>query len=132
LVASFDVDRVWLGDETVDRGRGVEILHRHLEAEVFSGLIANRFHDRIGHANMAQLDVFDFLRPDGRKAGDRAGACRAADQRPAGFEERTPRRTLLCSGPIAFHDGIPSRPTFGVWSLAHDCLPACNHRCAHC
>jgi hypothetical protein len=27
-----DVDRVRLGDEAVDRRRGVEILHRHLEA----------------------------------------------------------------------------------------------------
>ena len=32
---------------------------------------------------MAQLDVLDLLRPDGRKAGDRAGAGRAAEHRAA-------------------------------------------------
>ncbi len=34
---------------------------------------------------MAQLDVLDLLRPDGRETGDRAGAGRATEQRAAGF-----------------------------------------------
>ena len=72
---------------------------------------------------MAQLDVLDLLRPDGRKAGDRAGAGRAAEHRAAGFQERTPRRALLCSGAI-FKVGIAGRLACAVWGLAHDCLPA--------
>ena len=121
-----DVDRVRLGDEAVDRRRGVEILHRHLEAEILGRLVADRFHHRVGHADMAQLDVLDLLRPDGRETGDGAGAGRAADERTAGFQERTPRRALLCSGAMTFNLGIASRLTCRVWSLAHDCLPARN------
>ena len=66
---------------------------------------------------MAQLDVLDLLRPDGRETGDGAGAGRAAEQRAAGFQERTPRRALLCSGPMTFNLGIASRLTCRVWSL---------------
>ena len=53
-------------DEAVDGGGGVEVLHRHLEAEILGGLVADRLHHRIGHADMAQLDVLDLLRPDRR------------------------------------------------------------------
>ena len=40
-----NVDRIGLRDEAVDRGRGVEILHRHLKAEILGGLIADRLDD---------------------------------------------------------------------------------------
>ena len=60
---------------------------------------------------MAQLDVFDFLRPDSRKTRDRAGAGCAAKERAARFQERTPRLALLCSGAMTFHVGIPGRLT---------------------
>ena len=53
-----DINRVGLGDEAIDRGGRVEILHRDLEAEVLGGLVANRLDHRIGHAVVAQLDVF--------------------------------------------------------------------------
>ena len=47
------------------------------EAEILRGLVTDRLHHRIGHADMAQLDVLDLLRPDGRKAADsvRADCC---------------------------------------------------------
>ena len=112
--------------KAIDRRRGVEILHRHLEAEILGRLVADRFHDRVGHADVAQLNVLDLLRPDGRKTGNRAGPGRAAEHRAAGFQERTPRRALLCSGAMTFHVGIASRLTGSVWIFAHDCLPARN------
>ena len=59
-----NVDGVGLGDEAVDRGRGVEVLHRHREAEILRRLVADRLDHRIGHADMAELDVLDLLRPD--------------------------------------------------------------------
>jgi hypothetical protein len=74
-----------LRDETIDRGRSVEILHRHFEAEILGSLVADRFHDGIRHADMAQLDVLDLLRPNGRETGDRAGAGGATQQRSAGL-----------------------------------------------
>ena len=95
-----NVDRIGLGDEAIDRSRSIEVLHCYLEAEVRGRLITDRLHHRIGNANVAQLDVLDLLRPDRRETRDRTGAGRAAQQRAAGFQERTPRRTFLCSGAI--------------------------------
>jgi hypothetical protein len=69
-----DVDAVGLGDEAIDRGGCIKVLHRHLETEILGRLIADRLHDRVRHADMAQFDVLDFLRPDRRKARDRARA----------------------------------------------------------
>jgi hypothetical protein len=74
---------------------------------------------------MAQLDVLDLLRPDGRETGDGAGAGRAADERTAGFQERTPRRALLCSGPMTF------LPVVSGVLLMTVSLHA-THRRAHC
>ena len=85
-----NVDGIGLSDETVDRGRGVEILHRHLKAEILGSLIADRLDDRIRDADVAKLDVLDFLRPDRGKSTDRASSCGATQQRAAGLEQRAP------------------------------------------
>ena len=69
-----DVDTLRLGDETRNGGRGVEVLHRDLEPEVLGRLVADCLHHGVGDTDMAQRDVLDVLRPDGREAGDRAGS----------------------------------------------------------
>ena len=97
-----DVDRVRLGDEAVDRRRGVEVLHRHLEAEILRGLVADRLHDRVRDADMAQLDVLDLLRPDGREAGNRACSGGAARQRSARFQQRAPRHAAPDAGAAVY------------------------------
>jgi len=66
-----DVDRIGLGDEAIDGSGGVEVLHRHLEAEILGGLVTDRLHHGVGHADMAQFDILDLLRPDRREAADR-------------------------------------------------------------
>ena len=63
-----------------------EILHRHLKAEILGSLIANCLDDRIRDADMAELDVLDFLRPDRGKSTDRASSCGATQQRTTGLE----------------------------------------------
>ncbi len=78
-----DIHGVRLGDEAIDRRRGVEVLHRDLEAEIFGGLVANRLHHGVGDADVAKLDVLDLLRPnhgcaDHARSGGRAGDCRSA------------------------------------------------------
>ena len=88
LVASFDlpaldvrdVNGVGLSHEAVDRGRGIQVLHRHLEAEILRRLIADRLHHGVRHTDVAQLDVLDVLRPDQREAGDRLRAGYARDR----------------------------------------------------
>ena len=126
-----DVDRVRLGDEAIDRGRGVEILHRHLEAEILGRLVADRLHDRVRHADVAQLDVLDFLRPDRRKPGDRAGTRGATQQRAAGLEQRPPREASLRRGTMSrsmiFRHGVFRRLGQMVAIFAHDGSP-----CAQC
>jgi hypothetical protein len=69
-----DVDRVGLSDEAVDGGGGIQVLHRDFEAEIFRGLVADRLHHRVRHADVAKFDVFYLLRPDCREAGDRTGS----------------------------------------------------------
>jgi len=76
-----DVDAVGLGDEAIDRGRSIEVLHCDLEAKVLGRLIADRLHDRIRHADVAQLDVLDFLCPDRGSPHDRSRRSRASLQK---------------------------------------------------
>ena len=82
-----DVDRVGLRDETVDGGGGVEVLHRHLEAEVLGGLVADRLHDGIRDTDVAQLDILDLLRPDRRESRDHAGPGDRAGRRRARLQK---------------------------------------------
>ena len=82
-----------LADEAVDRGRGVEVLHRDLEAKVLRSLVADRLDHRIGDADVPQFDVLDLLRPDRRKSADSVGADRRARYSRAGLEKR---RVLKC------------------------------------
>ena len=95
-----NVDGMGLGDEAVDRSCGVEILHRHLEAEILGSLITDRLDDRIGDADVTKLDVLDFLRPDRGESTDRASSGGTTQQRAAGLEQRAPGRTFLCAGAI--------------------------------
>src|SRR6266700_395378 len=78
-----DIHGVRLGDEAIDRRRGVEVLHRDLEAKIFGGLVADRLHHGVGDADVAKLDILDLLRPyyrcaDHARSGGRAGDCRSA------------------------------------------------------
>ena len=79
---------IGLSDEPIDRGRGVEILHRHLKAEILGSLIADRFDDRVGHADVAKFDVLDFLRPNRGKSADGASSCSPAQQRTTSLKQR--------------------------------------------
>ena len=76
-----DIDSVRLRDEAIDRGRGVNVLHRDLEAEILGSLIADRLHHRVGHADVAKLDVLYFLRPYDGSADHARSRCRARGSR---------------------------------------------------
>jgi hypothetical protein len=65
-------------------------LHRDLETEVFGGLIADRLDHQVGHADVAQFDILDLLRPDRRKAAKRLGADRRTGRSRPGFQDRSP------------------------------------------
>ena len=99
-----DVDGIGLSDEPVDGSRGVEVLHRHLEAEVLRCLVADRLDDGVGHPNVPQLDVLDVLGPDQREPGDclrSRDACesgRAFQYRAAGDVDTLVRGRVLCGG----------------------------------
>ena len=82
-----DVDGVGLGDEAVDRGRRVEVLHGDLEAEILRRLVTDGLDHRIGHADMAQFDILDFLGPDRREPGNDARAGRSTCGRGSGLEQ---------------------------------------------
>src|SRR5579862_5012298 len=73
---------------------------------------------------MAQLNVLDLLRPDGRESGDRAGPRGSAQDRAAGLEQRTPGDASLRRGTISrsmiFRHGVFRRLGQRVAIFAHD------------
>jgi hypothetical protein len=57
---------------------------------------------------MAQLDVFDFLRPDRREAGDGARAGGAAQERAAAFRNERRDGPLLAPARLLFNSTLPA------------------------
>ena len=85
-----DVDAVRLGDEAIDRGRCIKVLHRYLETKVLGRLIADCLHNRVRHADVTQFDVLDFLRPDRWKARDGVRSHGRSRNRGACLQQRPP------------------------------------------
>ena len=73
-----DVVGVRLGHRALRHRVGVERGHLQGEAEVLLHLLGDGVEVRHAGAELAQRDVLDVLRPDGREPGDRAGAERGA------------------------------------------------------